>query len=556
VGDAVAPIPNISNLPPITGDCHTLITTIPIATDTCSGTITATTASPLSYSLPGTYTVVWDYDDGNNNISHQNQTVTISNQPLPTATSPQPFCIQQNATLNDIAITGQNIKWYDQLTTGTFLLNTTPLQDGTTYYASQTINGCESERISVVINIQNTQAPTGNIKQSFCTGQNPTLNTIAVVGTAIKWYDSVTLGNLLADNTPLVDGKTYYATQTVNNCESTNRLAVTISLISSLPANDYDFSICDDLNDGKETVKLEDYNSYLISNTTNYNFSYYKSLSDAENEVTVNKITTSSSYKLALSENKIYVRINSNTACYAIVVLKITLFPKPIISIENIVPICENKSILIDAGPGADSYLWSNSKTTQILTVDNPQDLSVTVTKNNGTFSCSSNKSFTVKTSNIAKITSIETKDWTDNDNTITVFTTGLGDYEYSIDGTNYQASNQFTGVNSGEYTVHARDKNGCGTATEEVYLLMYPKFFTPNGDGFNDTWKIKSSDSENRLTFKIFDRFGKLLKQLDSNSNGWDGTYTGQPLPATDYWFVVTRENGKEYKGHFSLKR
>jgi gliding motility-associated-like protein len=556
VGDTVAPIPNTITLPTITGDCHTLVTTIPTATDTCVGVITATTASPLSYSLPGTYTLIWDYTDGNNNFSHQNQTVTISGQPFPTATSPQSFCIQQNTTINDIAITGQNIKWYDALTAGTLLLNTTRLQNGITYYASQTINGCESERVPVVVNIQNTAIPTGNAKQTFCTGQNPTLNTIVVVGTAIKWYDSITLGNLLADNTPLVDGKTYYATQTVNNCESTNRLVVTISLISSLPANDYDFSICDDLNDGKETVKLEDYNSYLISNTSNYNFSYYKSLSDAENEVTVNKITTSSNYKLALGENKIYVRINSNDPCYAIIELKLSLLSKPFISIQDILPICENKSISVDAGSGADSYLWSNGKTTQIITVENPQDLSVTVTKNHGTFSCSSIKSFAVKTSNIAKINAIETKDWTDNDNTIIVFTAGLGDYEYSIDGTNYQASNQFTGVNSGEITVHARDKNGCGTATEEIYLLMYPKFFTPNGDGYNDTWKIKSSDIENGLTIKIFDRFGTLLKTLDPNSNGWDGTYTGQLLPATDYWFVVTRENGKEHKGHFSLKR
>jgi gliding motility-associated-like protein len=131
-----------------------------------------------------------------------------------------------------------------------------------------------------------------------------------------------------------------------------------------------------------------------------------------------------------------------------------------------------------------------------------------------------------------------------------------LGDYEYSIDGINYQANNLFSGVNSGEYKIYVRDKNGCGTATEEVYLLMYPKFFTPNGDGYNDTWKIKSSDNEKNLTFKIFDRFGKLLKELDSNSNGWDGTYANQPLPATDYWFVVTRKNGTEHKGHFSLKR
>jgi gliding motility-associated-like protein len=557
VGDTVAPIPNLTTLPTITGDCHTVITTIPTATDACAGAITATTANPLSYSFSGTYTIVWDYDDGNNNISHQNQTVTISTQPLPTATSPQTYCIQQNATLNDIAITtGQNVKWYDKLTAGTLLSNTSVLQNGLTYYASQTINGCESNRIPVVVNIQNTAIPTGDAAQSFCTGQNPTLSNLAVTGSTIKWYDSETLGNLLTGSTPLVDGKTYYVSQTVNNCESTNRFAVTVFLINSLAANDYDFSICDDLNDGAEYAKLEDFNSYLISNTANYSFSYYESLSDAENEITNDKITTASNYKLTLGENKIFVRINSSSPCYGIALLKISLFSKPIIPIQDIVPICENKSIIVDAGPGSDSYLWSNGKTDQTIIIDNPGDLSLTVTKNHGTLSCISDKKFTVKTSNIAKITSIETKDWTDNDNTITVFVTGSGDFEYSIDGTNYQNSNQFSGVNSGEYTVQVRDKNGCGIATEEVYLLMYPKFFTPNGDGFNDTWKIKSSDIDKEMTLKIFDRFGKLLKELDSSSNGWDGTYIGQTLPATDYWFVATLKNGKEYKGHFSLKR
>jgi gliding motility-associated-like protein len=178
------------------------------------------------------------------------------------------------------------------------------------------------------------------------------------------------------------------------------------------------------------------------------------------------------------------------------------------------------------------------------------------VTDDYDTISCSSTKSFVVKKSNKATINTIETKDWTDNDNVITVFATGNGEYEYSIDGVNYQTSNQFTGLNSDKYTVLVRDKNGCGTATNEVYLLMFPRFFTPNGDGYNDTWKIKFSDIEAGMTVKIFDRYGKIIKVLSTNTDSWDGTYNGTELSATDYWFVVTRANGIEYKGHFSLKR
>lgn len=556
VGDTEAPVPTLATLSTSTGDCNTQIITIPTATDACAGAITATTASPLFYSLPGTYTIVWKYDDGNGNSITQNQTVIINNQPLPTTTTPQTFCIQQNATLNSIVITGQNIKWYNALTNGNLLTSTKLLQNGTTYYASQTINGCESGRIPVLINIQNTATPTGNSTQTFCASQNPTLNSLVITGTAIKWYTSLTAGNILANTTPLQDGQTYYASQTINSCESPTRLDIKVTLISTLPANNYTEEFCDDLNNGIETVNLSSYNSNVILNASNYNFSYYNSLSGAVNETTSSKITNFSSYKLVLGDNKIYVLINSNTPCYAVAELKLTLLSKPKITIEDIVPICENNTITIDAGAGFDSYLWSNGATTQSITVSDPGPVSVTVTDDYDTISCSSTKNFTVKISNKPAINSIETKDWTDNDNVITVFTTENGEYEYSIDSINYQDSNVFSGLASGKYTVEVRDKNGCGTAKDEIFLLMYPKFFTPNGDGYNDSWKIKFSDVEDGLTIKIFDRYGKLIKMLSNNSEGWNGTLNGSNLPASDYWFVVTRANGTQYKGHFSLKR
>jgi gliding motility-associated-like protein len=484
--------------------------------------------------------------------------VIIHNTTSPTATSPQPFCLQQNATLSSIAIKGQNIKWYDALTNGNLLASATLLQKGITYYASQTINGCESERTPVLINIQNTLPPKGDSTQTFCSSQNPTLNTVVITGTALKWYNSVAAGVNLPDSTPLQDGKTYYATQTLNGCESPIRLAITIALIATLPANNYEEQFCDDLNDGTETVDLSNYDAKVISNPSGYFFTYYNSFSGAEKETVSDKITNFSSYKLALGENKIYVRINSNTPCYAVATLTLTLFAKPNIIIQDIIPICENKKITIDAGAGFNHYLWSTGDKTQAITVEDPGSFSITLTNDYNSFSCASSKNFEVKKSDKAIINSIETTDWSDNENTIIVniVATSTGNYDYSIDGVNYQTSNLFSGLSSGKYTVWVRDQYGCEPATEEVYLLMYPKFFTPNGDGYNDTWKIKFSDFETGLTVKIFDRYGKIIKNLSSNTDSWDGTYNGTNLPADDYWFVVTRANGLEYKGHFSLKR
>ncbi|MBG6111528.1 gliding motility-associated-like protein [Flavobacterium sp. CG_9.10] len=119
---------------------------------------------------------------------------------------------------------------------------------------------------------------------------------------------------------------------------------------------------------------------------------------------------------------------------------------------------------------------------------------------------------------------------------------------------TNYYASQTINGCESSRTLVNVQ-YTFCETPDESFSTIMYPKFFTPNGDGLNDTWSIHFSDLEVGLTVKIFDRYGKLLKELIQNAT-WNGMYNGQELPATDYWFVVTRANGKEYRGHFSLKR
>lgn len=481
----------------------------------------------------------------------------ITSVPLPIVDLAQQFCIQDNATIASIPITGQNITWYDAASNGTVLPASTVLQDGETYYATQTVNGCESETIPVTVTIQNTAAPTGNNNQSFCSTANATLNEIVLAGTAITWYDSLNGNVILPNNTPLADGTTYYATQTVNGCESTLRLAVTISLINTLNATNYSESLCDAQNDGHEVLNLANYNTYLIGSAGN-TFRYYTSENAAENEMSQEEIISFSNYNLTIGSQIIYVRIDSPNTCYQIVELELTLYSNPILNITDIMPICEGSSITITAGNGYNSYLWSTNETTPSIVVSQPGSYSVTVTENHGTLVCTTSKDFTVVQSNIGSISEIISSDWTDTENTITVLLSGssTGDYEYSLDGIHYQESNVFNGLQSGLYTVYINDRNGCGEVKETVFLLMYPKFFTPNGDGYNDFWKIQFSENEPHLRVQIFDRYGKFIKELGSNTQGWDGTYLGKMLPSTDYWFTVTRENAKVYKGHFSLKR
>ena len=188
----------------------------------------------------------------------------------------------------------------------------------------------------------------------------------------------------------------------------------------------------------------------------------------------------------------------------------------------------------------------------------NPGTYTVNVTVNAATGSRNLTQQVTIHEIPIANaISDFIVCDWTPMNNSITVLVNGLGDYEYSLDNIFYQDSNVFNGLAPGSYLVYVRDKNGCGIVSDDVFLLYYPKYFTPNGDGYHETWQIISSRAEPNLEIYIFDRYGKLITSLDPLSLGWDGTYNGNELPSTDYWFKVIRpNNGKEYRGHFSLKR
>ncbi|WP_248724555.1 T9SS type B sorting domain-containing protein [Seonamhaeicola sp. ML3] len=84
-------------------------------------------------------------------------------------------------------------------------------------------------------------------------------------------------------------------------------------------------------------------------------------------------------------------------------------------------------------------------------------------------------------------------------------------------------------------------------------YLI--PKYFTPNNDNTNDTWKVV--DNSNTFTsINIYNRYGKLLKSLSPNNFEWDGTFNGKLMETNDYWYVINRDLEKPITGHFTLKR
>jgi len=142
---------------------------------------------------------------------------------------------------------------------------------------------------------------------------------------------------------------------------------------------------------------------------------------------------------------------------------------------------------------------------------------------------------------------------------TVTVNVLPVGIYEYKLDNDAYQDSNVFNDLSMGIHEIVVRDKFFCGIKNIVVQIINFPNYFTPNGDTFHDTWNISELRNQQNSYIDIFDRYGKLIKQIKPSGPGWDGNYNGNPLPATDYWFTVyyTEQNtNQHFSSHFSLLR
>ena len=193
--------------------------------------------------------------------------------------------------------------------------------------------------------------------------------------------------------------------------------------------------------------------------------------------------------------------------------------------------------------------------------VKRPGTYTVTVTGSNG---CTTTRSAVVQQAPGITIDEVILTDSFGDTNAIEVIAyAGSGVVlEYKLDEGPWQDSNIFLDVTQGEHIVYVRAKAALSCPISEVVMIMdYPKYFTPNNDGYNDTWNIWSLKNQPKAKVYIFDRFGKLIKQLSPAGEGWDGTFNGQPLPSTDYWFkadYIDPKTGltKEVRGHFSLKR
>lgn len=291
---------------------------------------------------------------------------------------------------------------------------------------------------------------------------------------------------------------------------------------------------------------------------------YYATEADAlleQNAIPVLYTNTNADYQ------EVFARIENNNSCLAIAQLNLYVRQLPNLVVNDSALVCLNTRayIMLNAGITGShySYLWSTGAATRTIMVNEPGVYTVTVTDNSHATLCSKVRTITVTASNVAQITDVVVADLSDN-NTVTIVAVPTGGvqttYQYSLDEPNgpWQESPYFENVEKGLHTVYVYDTGGCGIVSQRIGVLAIPNYFTPNGDGSNDYWRVPGISGANYAGSKvyIYDRYGKLITYLNPQDKGWDGTFNGNPLPATDYWYVVSLSDGRTIKGHFSLLR
>lgn len=376
--------------------------------------------------------------------------------------------------------------------------------------------------------------------------------------------------------------------ENTNGCFSIAQLNLIVSTTQISSTFKRVFELCDDFvnstNDDKDGISAFDFSNVtndiqalLSGSITNYSIKYYANEADALAEI--NAITNTNSYRNKTpNQQEVWVRVESNldNACFGLgAYITLIVNPKPNVDTNDNkladTLVCSNLPnffIQLDAGllnnTPANNYTYEWSKdgsvqlgaTNEVLDVNEEGLFSVKVATTKG---CFRTRTILVTASDIAHLDTVSISDLSEN-NTVSIVVSGQGDYEYSLDLPNgpFQLANTFENVSPGIHDMYINDKNGCGTLKKTIAVLGIPRYFTPNNDGYNDHWNIKGANStfNSKAQIIIYDRYGKLLKQINAASDGWDGTFIGNPMPSDDYWYSIKLEDGREAKGHFALKR
>lgn len=260
----------------------------------------------------------------------------------PSVTSPS-FCAGQNATLADVVINGSNIKWYSTATGGALLPTTTMLVNGTTYYATQTVNGCESVRTAVQITLSHA-TPLVTTQLNVCS--NTRIQNMIVDGfnyTQLRWYSSSTSGVQLPSSQLLANG-TYYVSSVVGTCESVRQaIQVTVAAAVNAPSASFQ-TVC-----GGSTL-----NDLVVTKDPSATLNWYSSLQSMIPLANTTVVTTGTYYVQQV--------IGSCESSRISVQVQVTSITVPTIAS---ITTCEGVTIA-DLNTGTTNYVWYTDNTTTV----------------------------------------------------------------------------------------------------------------------------------------------------------------------------------------------
>ena len=457
---------------------------------------------------------------------------------------------------------------------------TTPSANSLTYYRTKVAqdatnlsnNFCSA--LSSVFTLLYQPAPSNATSNgdiiSCSTAVIPPISVVSVTGTNVNWYDAPTNGNLLQANslsyTPTAAGTFYAETYSLaSGCKSTSRTAVTVSIVQPPTASfTGNVTYCSD-----ETTAIT-LQSSIVGTTFSWTVSQNGTLgATAGNGSTINQMVQATTASVGSATYYVTPKFNGCDGPTIPIVINIQPMPKPAI-VDGVV--CLNASSapnsqFYNLATGLSStdfsFKWFYNGTVLPLVNTNSYNTNqigtYSVIATNNTTGCISKTTNATVSQSVQGTGLIITQSENFSDNqTITIGVIGGGGpYYYKLDTGSFQSSAVFSFVTSGSHIVTVTGQYNCTYLTQVINIINYPHFFTPNGDGYNDFWNIEGLAGN--FDVSIFDRFGKLIKQISTNSDGWNGTYNNQNLPADDYWFVINyTEKGveKKFKSHFSLKR
>ena len=522
--------------------------------------------------------------------------MTIVVHPLPTvipSVTTQSFCSGGTTNINLLSnVAGATFSWTATATTitgqsgsvtgsgatsinQTLVLNANQVAAGqVTYVIVAEANGCLGAPVTVVVTVNpipNVIVSPASLAQTICSGQATNISfSGAINNTVYSWSVVSSVGvsgalngsgtaiNQTLTTTGLSQGTVVYeVTPSLNGCTGTpQRITVTVNPVPEI----FGSATHPDLCSGESTfISVSTFNATTVFNWVVEPVGVSGATAGTATGSSIliaQPLTTTGNTRGYVD----YIITPVLTGCPGIpITVRVYVDPLPVVSLTD-GTICVDgagvpfQTYVLDSGLNDVDYdfVWTfQGNTIPVATI--PGAISATYTATQvGTYTVVATNSTTNCVSNIASavvtatnpatsLTVTQSEYFSDNATLVVTVTGGNGTLLYQLDQGALQESNVFTGVTGGTHDITVVDTQGCTYLTQKVLVIDYPKYFTPNGDGYNDTWNIIGLNQPDAKLF-IFDRYGKLLKQLSATtaSEGWNGIYNNEKLPSTDYWFTL----------------